>query len=163
MNPSQQAQVNFIMDCLRKGEQRKTILGKFGAKWGKTSKNTFDRRLKKAGDAVAKEQERIRTEAEGNVAEAVKGLESKIMTAIERKEYLTRIVDCDTDIVMIGKLPMQVVVHPPTEKFPKGRKELVTTSDKLKAVAELNKMEGSYEPEKHLVGELKMPTWIQKK
>ena len=35
MKPSETAQINFIADCLRKGEQRKEILGKFGIVTGK--------------------------------------------------------------------------------------------------------------------------------
>ena len=138
MKPAEQAQTNFIMDCLRKGEQRKVVLAKFVKKWQGASDRTFDRRLRQAEKEVAKEQQRIRTEAEGNVAEAVKGLESKIMTVIDRQVYLSLIANCKSDIKKFGNQYYQII------EFADGRKEFISQSDKLKAIAELNKMEGSY-------------------
>lgn len=142
MKPSEQAQVNFIMDCLRKGEQRKDVLAKFVKKWQSASTRTFDRRLKQAEKEVAKEQERIRTEAESNVAEKVKGLESKIMTALERQIYLTQIANCKSDIKKLGNFFYQII------EFEDGRKEFITQADKLKAIQELNKMCGDYAPQR---------------
>lgn len=136
MKPSEQAQVNFIADCLRKGEQRGVILAKFGKKWQGTSTRTFDRRLRQAETHVAGEQARIKGQAEQEVAKEADALKSKILTSFERKVYLTSIIKGEVrtkqPFVVGGKI-MEYPAEP-------------SLTDKLKALAELNKMDGSYSP-----------------
>lgn len=160
MKPSEQAQVNFIADCLRKGEQRKDILAKFVKKWQKAGTRTFDRRLKVAQAAVQEEQKRIRATAEDNVAKEADALKSKIMTSLERQAYLTQIIKGEVEI------PYKEI------KWDSEQKKFVTISfvelaphnARISAIAELNKMDGSYSPDKHehsIAGQL--PSWLKPK
>lgn len=143
MKPAEQLQVNFISDLLRKGEERKTILPKFTAIYHKSEK-TFNTRLNIATKAVQAEQKRIQELAEGNVAKQVEALESKIMSVIERKDYLTKIITGEIEI-------------PYTEvKWDTKQKKFVTIkfvelsphTARISAIAELNKMGGDYAPSK---------------
>lgn len=138
MKPAFYQQVEFIKDCLRKGDTRKIILGKFGTKWVKASKNTFARRLKLASEAIGSEQSLIQKEAEKGVAKKIDELESKIMTAVERKIWLTKMVSGEIKakkpFVIAGKI-MEYQEDP-------------NHSDRVRALAELNKMDGDYAPVK---------------
>lgn len=136
------AQIEFIKNYLRKGENRKSIMGKFGNKWVKISRTTFDRRLRVAEDDLKREQENIRTRTEEAVADEVNARKIKILSAIERKEYLSSIISAATDIKTIGKMAIPILVRED------GTKEIIYLSDKLKALSELNKMEGDYAPTK---------------
>lgn len=136
--PNEQTQIDFIVDCLRKGEQRKTIMGKFGEKWGTASKNTFDRRLTKAKEALSGEQQRIKATAEQSIAKEVEARKSAIMTSIERQELLTLIVRGEI------KAKRPFVIGGKIMEYP----EEPNHSDRIKALAELNKMGGDYAPSK---------------
>lgn len=135
-NPNKQVQIDFIISCLEKGEQRGTILVKSGKKWG-TSKSAFDRHLK-----IAKEQHTAKNEAlKKKLAEvdehaAIEARKKAIMTADERKELLTKIAKGELRIkkpfVISGK-----IMEYPSEP---------DAMDRMKAVAELNKMDGDYAP-----------------
>ena len=142
VKPSETSQIEFIKDCLRKGQLPKDVLSEFGKKWRNVSKRTFERRLKVAVLAVTEEQRSIQAQAEGNVAKKVEALESKIMTAIERKQYLTKIISGEVEI-------------PYTEiKWDANQKKFVTIkfvelaphTARISAIAELNKMDGDYAP-----------------
>lgn len=150
MKPSEQAQVNFIADCLRKGEQRKDILAKFVKKWQKAGTRTFDRRLKVAQAAVQEEQKRIRATAEDNVAKEADALKSKIMTSIERQEYLTRVLNGEV------KTKQPFVVGGKIMEYPAEP----TLAEKLKALAELNKMQGDYAATKSEISVTEKPKII---
>jgi len=128
-------QTEFIKDCLRKGEQRKDILQKF-AKNYKVKIKTFDTRLKEARIAIESEFKQIEQEANKGIAKQVEALKSKIMSSVERQEYLTRVLNGEiktkVPIVIAGKI-MEYPAEP-------------SQTDKLKALAELNKMQGDYAP-----------------
>jgi hypothetical protein len=150
--PSEQAQIEFIKDCLRKGEQRGEVLAKFVKKWQKVGIRTFDRRLKVSQQAVQSEQKRIQLEAEGNVAKKVEALESKIMTAIERQEILAEMArgELETEVLLVTKDGIKKAKAKPTH------------AERRAAIAELNKMDGSYSPDKHehkVEGQL--PSWLK--
>ena len=160
MKASESAQIEFIKDCLRNGEQRGKVLAKFVKKWQKVGTRTFDRRLKAAQKAVAEEQARIQHLAEGEVAKEVEARKSKIMTAIERQEYLTKIISGEVEI------PYKEI------KWDSEQKKFVTISfvelaphtARISAIAELNKMDGSYSADKHehsIHGNL--PSWLKSK
>jgi hypothetical protein len=134
MKPNEIAQIEFIKDCLRKGEQRKTILGKFGEKWESLSKNTFDRRLNEAKKALESELGSISEKSNKIVQEKVDEFKSQILTVLERKAYLTQIVKGEVEV----PLPMQIrgeVITVPTK---------ANVRERIVAIAELNKMEGDY-------------------
>ena len=105
MKPSETAQINFIADCLRKGEQRKEILGKFGKKWEKVSRTTFDRRLRQAEAHVASEQQRIKEQAEQDVVKEADALKSKILTSLERQAILSDMAkgELETEVLLVTK------------------------------------------------------------
>jgi uncharacterized HAD superfamily protein len=145
--PNEQAQINFIIDCLRKGEQRKDILRKFKNNWENVARSSFDRRLAKAKMQLQAEldtiNEKLRQSIEKEVEKEAEKRKDKIMSFIERQEYLTKIVTCKTDLKKVGNNYFQIL------ELEDGRKEVITLADKLKALAELNKMDGSYAPNKH--------------
>jgi len=134
MKPSEQTQVNFIADCLRKGEKRGEVLSKFVKKWQTASTRTFDRRLKVAEKAVQGEQKRIQAEAEKGVAKEVDALKSKIMTAFERQELLTQIAKGEIKIKKPFVIQGKIMEYPAEPDH----------TDRINAVKELNKIDGSY-------------------
>lgn len=136
--PDKQTIIDFIVSCLENGEQRGNILVKTGKKWG-TSKSAFDRWLK-----IAKEQHTVKHDAIKkqlaiiDTAAAIQARKKAIMNAEERKEYLTRILSGELKVkkpFVIGGKIMEYNFEP-------------DHADRLKALAELNKMEGDYAPSK---------------
>lgn len=156
--PSEQSQIEFIKDCLRNGEQRGKVLAKFVKKWQSASTRTFDRRLKQAQKDVQEEQKSIQTKAEGNVAKKVEALESKIMTAMERKLLLTQIakgeVEIPTKEAKWDSEQRKFVMIPVMN--------LADHGSRIRAIAELNKMDGEYQPTKidATITEKKLPSWL---
>lgn len=138
MKPSEQTQVNFIADCLRKGEQRNQILAKFGKKWQSTSTRTFDRRLRQAEAQVAAEQARIKGQAEQEVAKEADALKSKILTSLERQAILSQIATGELAVekLLVTKDGIKKAMCKPDH------------TDIKNAISELNKMDGSYSPTK---------------
>ena len=145
MKPNEQAQVDFIADCLRKGEQRKVILAKFGEKWQSTSSRTFDRRLKQAEKAAAGQQKRIQALAEEKVSEEADALKSAIMTSLELQLYLSEIIRKPTKVMKVGN--SHVMVNEVTANG-KSVIEILPTDTKLKAADLLCKIRGDYAPTK---------------
>ena len=135
MKADQHKQVEFIKDCLRKGEERKIILPKFTTIYRKSEK-TFNNRLKEARKSIQGEQQRIQQEAEKGIQKDIIERKSKIMTSIERQEYLTRVLNGEV------KTKQPFVVGGKIMEYPAEP----SLTDKLKALAELNKMDGSYSP-----------------
>lgn len=129
-------QIEFVKNCLRKGEKRNAILGKFGKKWGNVSRTTFDRRLEAAKIELQDEHKAFQAKVEVEVAKEVEVRKLDIMDAMERKSILTQTAR--------GELPLQkaIVVD----------KEIVYIdvvpdwADRRAAITELNKMEGDYAP-----------------
>jgi len=152
--PNEQAQINFIADCLRFGEARKDILQKF-AKIYKTSDKTFDTRLKLAKDAITKEQEYANSKVNDLVSEEIKQRKIAIMDVLERKEILTKIARGEltyTKQAVSGDGIVDFEVEP-------------DFTDRKAAIAELNKMDGDYSPTKANV-ELnvkQLPSWLEVK
>lgn len=152
MKPSEQSQVNFIADCLRKGEQRKVILGKFGKKWVNVSRTTFDRRLRQAETHVAGEQARIKAQAEQEVVKEADALKSKILTSFERQAILSEMAkgELETEVLLVTKDGIKKAKAKPTH------------AERRAAIAELNKMGGDYAAEKmeHKVSG-QLPSWLK--
>jgi len=139
MKADQNAHRIFILDRLRKGQERKEILQQF-AKAYKVGTKTFDSRLKEVRVQYANEVRTINEKAEEGIAKEVEALKSKIMTSVERQVYLSEIANCKSDIKKLGNQFFQIV------ELSDGRKEFISQADKLKAIAELNKMGGDYAP-----------------
>lgn len=149
MKSDQHNQVEFIKDCLRKGEERKIILPKFAEIYRKSEK-TFNNRLKEARKAIQSEQQRIQQEAEKGIQKDIIERKSKIMTSIERQEYLTRVLNGEV------KTKQPFVVGGKIMEYPAEP----TLAEKLKALAELNKMQGDYAATKSEISVTEKPKII---
>ena len=143
---SEITQIEFIKNHLRKGEKRKSILGKFGKKWENVSRTTFDRRLRLAEESLKIENENISLKTQTLVADEIHNRKMIIMDAMERKEWLTKIIMKDLKVMKVGGSTQ--MVHEYTDKDGKVLTEIISYDHKLKALSELNKMEGDYAPTK---------------
>lgn len=149
MKPNEIAQIEFIKDYLRKGQQRKEILQVFIKNY-KTGVKTFDSRLKLAKEALQSELTKITEETEKGIQKEIEARKAKILTTIERKEILSQIAKGELTTTREVSTPMGVVV--PLQEKP-------SYSDRKAAIAELNKMDGDYAPEKSQIeqtGEIKI-------
>lgn len=149
MKPNESAislQIEWIKDCLRRGEQRKDIVQRFTTLY-KTSIKTFDNRLKIAQKDVVSEQQRIKDKAEAGVVEKSKKLQLKIMTVEQRKDLLTKIAT--------GQIKIPATENRWDAKRQKfvvlPKIELPSHQARISALAELNKMEGTYAPIKSVI------------
>jgi hypothetical protein len=133
--PNEVAQIDFIVDCLRKGEARKIILAKFVKKWQGKSNRTFDRRLRQAESALQGEQQAVKAKSEESINQAIEARKANILSAIDRQELLSKIANGDV------KVKKPFVIGGKIMEYPSEPDHL----DKIKAIAELNKMDGSYD------------------
>jgi len=137
-NSQSEVQVEFILNLLRNGGKRKDIMSKFGKKWQKSSSRTFDRRLKRAEEAMGRELKEIKEKSEQLVAEEIEARKIDIMDAIERKSILTQIAR--------GQLPLQKAMV--VDRMVEYIEVVPDWMDRKNAIAELNKMDGDYAPTK---------------
>jgi hypothetical protein len=136
MTTGKDAIIDFIVSQLKIGKQRGEILANVVEKW-QTSTRTFDRYLKIANDCHLNAQKSIKEavkviEVEG----AIEATKRDIMTALERQEILTKIARGEIPL----KKPMVCdgMIHE-IDVVPDWM-------DRKNAIAELNKMDGSYTP-----------------
>jgi len=133
MKPNESIQIEFIKDRLRNGQSRKDILQEFTETY-KTSVKTFDTRLKIATEAIRGESSRILEVSEAYVKEEIEGRKLKLMTVAERMDVLSKIAGGEIPLfkpmVVNGEIQMVDVVP--------------DWMDRKNAIAELNKMDGSY-------------------
>lgn len=153
MKPDQHKQVEFIKDCLRKGEERKIILPKFTTIYRKSEK-TFNNRLKEARKSIQGEQQRIQQEAEKGIQNEIEALKSKIMTPIERQTILADSIR-DFEDKLAGRKPFTFFQGQKIVNSHNGGVFMlpIDTQTAVKKVirelmAELNKMGGDYAPQK---------------
>lgn len=130
--------IDAIIKEIGNGKERGKVLATVGKKW-QLSQRTFDRYWKTANEQHIVKQQAIKTAIANDTT--IKELEAKkqaIMTTMERKELLTKIAKGEVKIkkpfVISGK-----IMEYPSEP---------DANDRLKAIAELNKMEGDYAPTK---------------
>lgn len=148
MKPTETAQVEFIKDCLRKGEKRKSILGKFGKKWAKISRTTFDRRLGLATAAISAEIKEIEAKAKEGMAKKAEVAMERILSVTQRQELLT--------LLALGKVKVEKPVW--TAKGVRNLKCEPDHGDRIRAIGELNKMGGDYGATKsYLLGDEDQP------
>jgi hypothetical protein len=144
VKPSKQIIIDEIISQIEQGKTKVKILAKFGGKW-RIASRTYDRYWKNAQEQHNAKQEAIKKELEEiDKQAAIEARKKAIMTAEERKEYLTRIINGEIEV-------------PYTEvKYNAGLKmfetfefmELASHTARINAIAELNKMEGDYAPTK---------------
>lgn len=112
-----QVQIDFIVSELKLGNSRAKILAKVGKKW-QTATRTFDAYFKKAKVAHQQQQDIIKSKVlEVEIEGAVEARKLEIMDSNQRKQLLS-------DIARGGKKTFD--------------------ADRIRAIAELNKMEGDY-------------------
>jgi hypothetical protein len=124
MNPEQIKQIEFIKDYLRKGFDRHRILQEFTTLY-KTGVKTFDNRLKIAREELKQEIVTINERANDIVNDKAKESALKTISVAQRISILAEIA------------------------FDKKNS---SNADKTKAIAELNKMDGSYAPTDFNIG-----------
>ena len=136
--PNKQIIIDAIIKEIEKGITYKKALGVVGGKWG-IPPTTFDRYWKIANEQHTAKQDVIKKELTAiDTAAAINARKRAIMTADERKEYLTKILNGEitvkVPIVIAGKI-MEYNLQS-------------NHNDRIKALSELNKMEGDYAPTK---------------
>lgn len=136
--PNKQVQIDFIIACLRLGDERGKVLAKFVKKWQSPTR-TIDRLLKIAKEQHAVEQESIKEALLNTSTElAAESLKLNIMSANDRKVYLTKVLNGEIKIKKPFAIGGKIMEYPSEPDH----------ADRLKALAELNKMEGEYAPTK---------------
>lgn len=137
---SKQKAISEIIKGLRKGYSREDLLASIGVKWQIASR-TFDRYFVEAQEAHSKEQQEIERLAREQLLQTKKEeLKSEIISIQRRKEYLTKVVTAETDLIQVGKATVEVLTHDD------GRREIITNDIRIRALQELNRMDGAYTP-----------------
>jgi len=138
MKPNEQAQIDFIVGCLRSGQKRKDALSKFVQQWPKLSTKTFDRRLKVAEDTLGKEMDAVKEQANERVSQEADALGLKMLTVQQRIDILARMA--------LGELEVEQVAF--TKDGEVRYRAPANHNERKAAIAELNKMCGDYAPTK---------------
>ena len=134
--PNKQVIIDAIIVGIEFGKSRGNLLATVVKKW-QLSQRTFDRLWKIANEQHVVKQGSINKEIlilDTNAA--IEARKAAIMTAIERKEWLTNVIN--GNLLAIKTF----VVNGELQNSP----EAPNHNDRLKALAELNKMEGDYAP-----------------
>ena len=138
---SKQKAISEIVKGLRKGYSRDVIFATI-RKNSQIGVRTLDTYLPEAQELHSKEQQEIERLAREQLLQTKKKeLKSEIISIQERKEYLTKVVTAQTDLVQVGKATVEVLTHDD------GRREIITNDTRIKALQELNRMDGAYSPE----------------
>ena len=136
----QEVYISFITDNLRNGiVERKKVLARFVKKW-QVSERTFDRAWKIANKSFIEYQNKLQNEKDDISIEIEKeAIKLGVIDKLQRMEILSNIA--------LGNIPLKkpMVVDKSIEFI-----EVVPDwMDRKNAIAELNKMDGSYAPTKN--------------
>jgi len=128
--------IDAIVKQVEKGESRGKVLGIIGKKW-EISRTTFDRYWKVANEQHKELQDKAKDAADKAYIQSSEiAAKRAVMSRAERLEVLSSIARGDITMqVMDGEKVTEVQV-------------VIETLEKLKAISELNKMEGDYAPAK---------------
>ena len=138
---SKQKAISEIVKGLRKGLAVENIFELICTKFD-LSRGSFYNYLDEAKQIHNKEQQEVQRLAHEQLIEAKKEeLKSDIISIQKRKEYLTKVVTAETDLVQVGKATVEVLTHDD------GRREIITNDIRIRALQELNRMDGAYSPE----------------
>ncbi len=138
---SKQKAISEIVKGLRKGLATSDIIGVIRSN-SELPESTFFDYLDEAKEIHNKEQQEVQRLAHEQLIEAKKEeLKSDIISIQKRKEYLTKVVTSETDLIQVGKVTVEVLTHDD------GRREIITNDIRIKALQELNRMDGAYSPE----------------
>lgn len=141
MKPDKQILIDAIIKGIEQGKDRGKLLATIAKKW-QISNRTFDRHWKTAQEQHIDRQQALKERlTKVDEQAAIEARKKAIMTADERKEYLTKLVNGEI------KAKRPFVIGGKIMEYP----EEPTHSDRIKAIAELNKMDGDYAPVKSTV------------
>jgi len=136
--PSKQIIIDAIIKQIEQGKSFDTCLKLSATKWNLT-RSTFIRRWNIANEQHTEKQQTIKAAlAKVDEQAAIDARKKAIMTSDERKEYLTRILNGELKVMKPFVIAGKIMQYPHEPDH----------SDRLKALAELNKMEGDYAPAK---------------
>lgn len=143
-SPQITARINAIAKELANGKERGNLLITFGKKWG-ISKTTFDRYLKDAKIQAQELQSKASKAADKvYIEQAAEAAKKAVMSRRKRLELLSNIASGD----FVNEIKKPAWNHG-SKKF-----EIITVRERpdhngiIKAIAEINKMEGDYAAEK---------------
>ena len=137
---SKQKAISEIVKGLRKGLATETILSGIVSK-SQITERTLYRYLEEAKETHSKEQQEIERLAREQLLQTKKEeLKSEILSIQQRKEFLTKLITAKTRVTQFGKATIE------TFENDDERLEIVTNDIKIRALQELNKMDGAYTP-----------------
>ena len=137
---SKQKAISEIVKGLRKGYSRDVIFATI-RKNSQIGVRTLDTYLPEAQELHFKEQQEIERLAREQLLQTKKEeLKSEILSIQQRKEFLTKLITAKTKVTQFGKATIETLENDD------GRLEVVTNDIKIKALQELNKMDGAYTP-----------------
>ena len=137
---SKQKAISEIVKGLRKGLATENILSGIVSK-SQITERTLYRYLEEAKTIHFKEQQEVERLAREQLLQTKKEeLKSDIISIQKRKEYLTKVVTAETDLIQVGKATVEVLTHDD------GRREIITNDIRIRALQELNRMDGAYTP-----------------
>lgn len=142
--PNKQIIIDAIIKEIEQGKSYTAVMAVNGRKW-QMPERTFNRYWKTANEQHLIKQEAIKKElAEVDKEAAINARKKAIMTAEERKEWLTKVVN--GEILVTLKKPFWNPDLKKMQYVPVANPADIT--ERLKASAELSKMEGDYAPTK---------------
>lgn len=131
--------IDAIITGIKTGKDRSILLATIGKKW-QLSQRTFDRYWKTANQQHIERQDLIKKELlSTDTAAAIDARKKAIMTADERKELLSKIAKGEMTELIPDLDPAKPAVEVPLQ---------IDAMVRIKAIAELNKMDGDYAPVK---------------
>lgn len=143
---NKQVIVDNIIKYIEAGKTFGTVLKLNESKW-RLSKSTFNRYWKTAQEQHKAKQDAIKKElADIDKQNAINARKKAIMTADDRKVFLSALINKPLKIMKVGGSTQ--MVHEYLDKNGNQATEILGYEHKLKAIAELNKMEGDYSPTK---------------
>jgi hypothetical protein len=136
--------IDAIVKEIEQGTERNKVIAKYCKKFQKSTR-TIDTYWKSAQEQYLIKQQAIKKElAEVDKEAAIEARKKAIMTADERKEYLTQIIKGEIQVPYT-----EVKYNPALKSFETIEfVELAGHIARINAIAELNKMEGDYAPAK---------------
>jgi len=134
--PNKQVIVDEIAKLVELGKSYTQVMAVNGRKW-QMPERTFNRYWKTANQQHTVKQQAIKEKLTAiDTAAAIEARKKAIMTADERKELLTKLITGEI------KAKRPFVIGGKIMEYP----EEPTHRDRISAIAELNKMDGSYAP-----------------
>lgn len=144
---STQLQIDYAVSLYRKGLNRKIIVKEFEKRWGKKAGGTMDRILMQAQQELRAQNDQIKIKAIQDSEVVVEVLKNDIIDFYKRQQILSDIAQ--------GKI---LITKPMNTRLGIVSVEcLPNHTDRMQAIAELNRMDGVYMEKKELTINQFMP------